>query len=52
MRFVAGAFGAEIICEAPEYRLAAAARRSVMLSFARAAALRFSALHDPEGINL
>jgi hypothetical protein len=50
--FVADAFGAEIICEAPEHRLPAAARKSVMLSFARAAALRLSALHDPEGTNL
>jgi len=46
---VADAFGAEIICEAPEHRLQAATRKSVMLSFARAAALRLSALHDPEG---
>ena len=45
---VADAFGAEVICEAPEHRLAPAARRSVMLSFARAAALRLSALRDPE----
>jgi hypothetical protein len=46
---VADAFGAEIVCEAPEHRLHAATRRSMMLSFARAAALRLAALADPEG---
>src|ERR1700754_4520625 len=46
---VADAFGASIVCEAPEHRLHAATRRSIMLAFARAAALRLSALADPEG---
>ena len=46
---VADAFGAEIVCEAPEHRLHAATRKSMMLAFARAAALRLSALADPEG---
>jgi hypothetical protein len=46
---VADAFGAEIVCEAPEHRLHPATRRSMMLAFARAAALRLSALADPEG---
>src|SRR6266567_2422907 len=46
---VADAFGAEIVCEAPEHRLHAATRRSMMLAFARAAALRLAALADPEG---
>jgi hypothetical protein len=46
---VADAFGASIVCEAPEHRLHATRRRSVHLSFARAAALRLSALADPEG---
>ena len=46
---VADAFGAEIVCEAPEHRLHAATRESMMLAFARAAALRLSALADPEG---
>jgi hypothetical protein len=46
---VADAFGASIVCEAPEHRLHAATRRSMMLAFARAAALRLSALADPEG---
>ena len=46
---VADAFGAEIVCEAPEHRLHAATRKSMLLAFARAAALRLSALADPEG---
>jgi hypothetical protein len=46
---VADAFGAEIICEAPEHRLQAAPRRTMTLAFARAAALRLSALADPVG---
>jgi len=46
---VADAFGASIVCEAPEHRLHASTRKSMMLAFARAAALRLSALADPEG---
>jgi hypothetical protein len=46
---IADAFGASIVCEAPEHRLHAATRRSIMLAFARAAALRLSALADPDG---
>jgi hypothetical protein len=46
---VADAFGAEIVCEAPEHRLHAATRRTMMLAFARAAALRLAALADPDG---
>jgi hypothetical protein len=46
---VADAFGASILCEAPEHRLRAATRKNMMLAFARAAALRLSALADPEG---
>jgi len=46
---VADAFGAQVICEAPEHRLPAATRRSLMLSFARAAALRLQSLADPNG---
>jgi len=46
---VADAFGAEIVCEAPEHRLHATTRRSMTLAFARAAALRLSALADPQG---
>jgi hypothetical protein len=46
---VADAFGASILCEAPEHRLPAATRKSVMLRFAHAAALRLQALADPQG---
>jgi hypothetical protein len=46
---VADAYGAAVHCEAPEHRLHAATRRSMMLAFARVAALRLSALADPEG---
>jgi hypothetical protein len=46
---VADGFGAELVCGAPEHRLHAATRKSMMLAFARAAALRLSALADPEG---
>ena len=46
---VADAFGAAIVCEAPEHRLHAATRRSMTLAFARAAALRLATLADPDG---
>ena len=46
---VADSFGAQMVCEAPEHRLAAATRKSLMLSFARAAALRLQSLIDPTG---
>jgi hypothetical protein len=46
---VADAFDAQVICEAPEHRLAAATRKSMMLLFARAAALRLQSLVDPNG---
>jgi hypothetical protein len=46
---VADAFGASLKCEAPEHRLHAATRKSMMLAFARAAALRLAALADPGG---
>jgi hypothetical protein len=46
---VADAFGASIMCEAPEHRLKAARRRTMMLRFAHAAALRLQALADPHG---
>ena len=45
---VADAFGASVLCEAPEHRLHGTTRKSMMLAFARAAALRLSALADPE----
>jgi len=46
---VADAFSAHFHCEAPEHRLPAATRKSMMLSFARAAALRLQSLADPTG---
>ena len=46
---VADAFGASIVSEAPELRIAAATRRSVTLRFAHAAALRLQAVADPQG---
>jgi hypothetical protein len=46
---VADAFGAEIRCEAPEHRLHASTRKTMMLSIARAAALRLAWLADPTG---
>jgi len=46
---VADAFGASIVCEAPEHRLKPARRKTVMLRFAHAAALRLQALADPQG---
>ena len=46
---VADAFGAQVVCEAPEHRLHASTRKSMMLAFARCAALRLQALADPQG---
>ena len=46
---VADAFGASIVSEAPEQRIAATTRRSVTLRFAHAAALRLQAVADPQG---
>ena len=46
---LADAFGASIVCEAPEHRLPAPTRKAMMLRFAHAAALRLQALADPQG---
>jgi hypothetical protein len=46
---VADEFGAQMMCEAPEHRLAAPTRKSMMLAIARLAALRLQSLHDPSG---
>jgi hypothetical protein len=46
---VADAFGASIVCEAPEHKLHGSTRRSMTLAFGRTAALRLAALADPEG---
>lgn len=42
-------FGAEILREAPEHKVAAATRKSVTLRFARHAAHRLHDLTDPDG---
>ncbi|HET9902473.1 MAG TPA: MmcB family DNA repair protein [Xanthobacteraceae bacterium] len=44
---VADEYGGQIVREAEEHRLAAATRRSMMLRFARLAALRLHGLADP-----
>jgi hypothetical protein len=46
---VADAFGAVFHCEAPEHRLPAPTRKSMLLLFARAAARRLQSLADPNG---
>jgi hypothetical protein len=46
---VADAYGAELLRQAPEHRLHAATRRSMMLAFAHTAARRLQALSDPTG---
>jgi hypothetical protein len=46
---VADSYGGELVREGPEHRLHASTRKSVMLMFARAAALRLQALADPQG---
>jgi hypothetical protein len=46
---VADGFGGSIVCEAPEHRLPAATRKSMLLCFAHAAALRLQSLIDPHG---
>ena len=45
----ADAFGAHIVREAPEHRLHAATRKSMLTLFARTAARRLQALADPYG---
>jgi hypothetical protein len=46
---VADGYGAQFVCEAPEHKLPAATRKSMLLLFARAAALRLQSLIDPNG---
>lgn len=46
---VADGYGAELVREAPEHRLHASTRKSMMLLFARAAATRLQSLADPHG---
>jgi hypothetical protein len=49
---VADAYGAEILREAPEHKIAAATRRAILMRFAHAAAHRLHGLSDPEAIAL
>jgi hypothetical protein len=49
---IADAYGAEILREAPEHRMAAATRRAVLMRFAHAAAHRLHGLTDPEVLGL
>jgi hypothetical protein len=46
---VADAYGAQMICEAPEHRMHATTRKHMMLNIARAAALRLQSMADPTG---
>ena len=46
---VADAFGASVVCEAPEHRLPAATRKSMLVRFARTASLPLQSLIDPNG---
>jgi hypothetical protein len=46
---IADAYGAHLHCEAPEHRLPAATRKSMMVRFAMAAAQRINRLVDPQG---
>lgn len=48
---IADAYDGEIIRMAPDDKLPAARRKSIISSFARAAALRLQAMRDPEGRN-
>ncbi len=49
---LADAFGAAILREAPEHRLAPATRRAMLMRFAHAAAHRLHGLSDPEILSL
>jgi hypothetical protein len=46
---LADGYGAAIVREAPEHRLHASTRKSLLLSFARTAAQRLQAFADPNG---
>jgi len=47
---IADAYGAEILREAPEHKMAPATRRAVLLRFAHAAAHQLHGLSDPEAL--
>jgi hypothetical protein len=46
---VADGFGGQIVCEAPEHRIAAPTRKAMMLRIAQCASLRLQSLIDPHG---
>ncbi len=46
---VADAYGAHLHCDAPEHRLPAATRKSMIVSFGLLAAQRINRLVDPQG---
>ena len=46
---VADAYGAHMLCDAPEHRLPAPTRKLMTVRFAMAAALRINRLVDPQG---
>ena len=46
---VADAYGAHMLCDAPEHRLRAPTRKLMTVRFAMAAALRINRLVDPQG---
>lgn len=50
-QIVADAYGAQIVCAAPEHRLPAATRKSMLVRFAQTAALRLSRIADPQGFS-
>jgi hypothetical protein len=49
---LADAYGAEILLDAPEHRMAPATRRALLMRFAQAAAHRLHRLSDPEVVAL
>jgi hypothetical protein len=49
---VADAYGAEILRQAPEHKMAPATRRAALMRFAQAAAHRLHGLSDPEILRL
>jgi hypothetical protein len=46
---VADAYGAHMVCDAPEHRLPAPTRKLMMVRFGMAAAMRMNRLIDPQG---
>ena len=48
---VADRYGAEVVRDAPEGRLSAARRKTILVRFARTAASRITVVNDPMGMN-